>query len=208
MDEMLTILYSLAVDLMDAMVLTRLDIAHVVGVVSKYLSNPRKDHYDFLLQGSWSNRRGYLDVDMAGFLDAIKDVEVCCLPTVEAVGKEILLLKCCLQDLGIKQIDIRCFVVTEVMFDDSLRKVGKTLGGRWLEVATWVALAKDKSSPIGKKQVAKILTNERVTCGHYLWKILSIPRLKMLTPWSTHGVDVPPWSTFGLGPLLTWLVKT
>lgn len=36
---------------------------------------------------------------------AIKDVELCCSPTVEAVGKEILLLKCCLQDLGIKQID-------------------------------------------------------------------------------------------------------
>jgi len=44
MDEMITIPYCLVVGLMDVMVWTRPDITHIVGVVSKCLSNPGKDH--------------------------------------------------------------------------------------------------------------------------------------------------------------------
>jgi ATP-binding cassette subfamily B (MDR/TAP) protein 1 len=44
-EEMLEVLYSSAVgSLMYAMVCTRPDIAHVVGVVSRHLSNLENDH--------------------------------------------------------------------------------------------------------------------------------------------------------------------
>ena len=45
--SMKNISYSSAVgSLMYVMVCTRSDIAHVVGMVSRYLSNPRKDHWE------------------------------------------------------------------------------------------------------------------------------------------------------------------
>ena len=46
-EEMSSIPYSSAIgSLMYAMVSTRPDIAHVVSVVSRYLSNPGKSHWD------------------------------------------------------------------------------------------------------------------------------------------------------------------
>lgn len=86
---MSTIPYSSAVgSLMYAMVCTRPDIAHSVGVVSRYLSNPGKVHWDAV---KWIFRylrgtsklclcygggkpilEGYTDADMAGYLDSRK----------------------------------------------------------------------------------------------------------------------------------------
>ena len=78
--------YSLAiVSLMYAMVCTRLDIAHAVGVVSRYMNNPSKDHWKVVqwilgyLRGTTSHAlcfggsdtvlQGYVDVDMVGDKD-------------------------------------------------------------------------------------------------------------------------------------------
>jgi len=71
--------------LMYAMVCTRPDIAHAVGVVSRYLDNPGKEHWEVVkwilryLRGSSDEclcfgasnliLKGYTDVDMAGDLD-------------------------------------------------------------------------------------------------------------------------------------------
>ena len=75
-------------NLMHAMVCTRPDIAHAVRVVSRFLSNPRKEHWAAL---KWILRylrgtsrmclcfgsgepilKGYSDADMAGDLDSRK----------------------------------------------------------------------------------------------------------------------------------------
>ncbi|CAA0827424.1 Uncharacterized mitochondrial protein AtMg00810 [Striga hermonthica] len=81
--------YSSAVgSLMYAMVCTKPDIAHAVGVVSRYLSNPGKDHWEAVkwilryLRGSANKSlsfgkgnqvlEGYTDADMAGDLDSRK----------------------------------------------------------------------------------------------------------------------------------------
>ncbi|CAA0836354.1 Uncharacterized mitochondrial protein AtMg00810 [Striga hermonthica] len=81
--------YSSAVgSLMYAMVCTRPDIAHAVGVVSRYLSNPGKNHWEAVkwilryLKGSANNSlsfekgnlvlEGYTDADMTGDLDSRK----------------------------------------------------------------------------------------------------------------------------------------
>ena len=74
--------------LMYAMVCTRPDIAHAVGVVSRFLSNPGKDHWavvKWILRYLRGTSRvclcfgsgepfldGYLDADMAGDLDSRK----------------------------------------------------------------------------------------------------------------------------------------
>ncbi|KAL9266853.1 Retrovirus-related Pol polyprotein from transposon TNT 1-94-like protein, partial [Drosera capensis] len=85
-DEMSSVPYSSAVgSLMYAMVCTRPDIAHAVGVVSRFLSNPGKQHWEAV---KWILRylkgtsklclsfgkgervlEGYTDADMAGDLD-------------------------------------------------------------------------------------------------------------------------------------------
>lgn len=88
-EAMVAIPYSSAVgSLMYAMVCTRPDIAHAVGVVSRFLSNPGKEHWEVVkwilryLKGS-SNKclcfggsdsilKGYTDADMAGDLDGRK----------------------------------------------------------------------------------------------------------------------------------------
>ena len=87
--KMVVIPYSSAVgSLMYAMVCTRLDIAHAVGVVSRFLSNPGKQHWEAV---KWIFRylrrtsklclsfgrgklvlEGYTDADMAGDLDGRK----------------------------------------------------------------------------------------------------------------------------------------
>lgn len=85
-DKMATIPYSLAVGSPTyTMVCTRLDIVHAIGVVGRYLSNPRREHYDavkwiirylrgtskvFLCFGR-SNPvlEGFLDADLIGDLN-------------------------------------------------------------------------------------------------------------------------------------------
>ena len=70
---------------MYAMVCTRPDIAHAVGVVSRYMNNPGKEHWKAVqwilryLRGTASHAlcfggsdtvlQGYVDVDMAGDRD-------------------------------------------------------------------------------------------------------------------------------------------
>ena len=88
-EEMKQIPYASAVgSLMYAMVCTRPDIAHAVGVVSRFLSNPGKDHWEAVkwilryLRGAsrvclkfGENQTildGYTDVDMAGDVDSRK----------------------------------------------------------------------------------------------------------------------------------------
>ena len=83
---MFKIPYSSAVgSLMYAMVCTRPDIAHAMGVVSRYLNNPRKEHWKEVqwilryLRGTTSHAlcfggsntvlQGYVDADMAGGKD-------------------------------------------------------------------------------------------------------------------------------------------
>ena len=78
--------YSLVVgSLMYAMVCTRPDIAHAVGVVSRYMNNPGKEHWKAVqwilsylrgttchalcFRGSDTVLQGYVDVDMAGDKD-------------------------------------------------------------------------------------------------------------------------------------------
>ncbi|GLU15250.1 hypothetical protein SLE2022_317570 [Rubroshorea leprosula] len=88
---MSSIPYSSAVgSLMYAMVCTRLDIAHAVGVVSRFLSDPSKIHWEVV---KWIFRylrgttklcltfgqtepilKGYTDADMAGDLDNRKSI--------------------------------------------------------------------------------------------------------------------------------------
>ncbi|CAA0825692.1 Unknown protein [Striga hermonthica] len=107
--------YSSAVgSLMYAMVCTRPDIAHAVGVVSRYLSNPGKDHWEVVkwilryLKSSANKSlsfgkenpilEGYTDADMAEYI------------AMTEAGKEMLWLKRFLQQLGMKQerYDIHC----------------------------------------------------------------------------------------------------
>jgi len=74
--------------LMDAMVCTRPDIAHAVGVVSRYMSNPGKQHWEAVkwimryLKGSSETcltfttsglkLEGFVDADLAGDVDSRK----------------------------------------------------------------------------------------------------------------------------------------
>jgi hypothetical protein len=81
--------YSSAVgSLMYAMVCTRPDIAHAVGVVSRYMNNPGKEHWEVVkwilryLRGTTTHAlcfggsdtflQGYVDSDMAGDKDSMK----------------------------------------------------------------------------------------------------------------------------------------
>ena len=88
-DYMSKVPYALAIgNLMYAMVCTRLDIAHAMGVVSRYMSRPRKQHWEAVkwilryLRGS-SNTcicftgaslklHGYVDADFSGDIDSRK----------------------------------------------------------------------------------------------------------------------------------------
>jgi hypothetical protein len=71
---------------MYAMVCTRPDIAHAVGVVSKYMSHPRLEHWNAIkwilrylrgtsnkclcFGGSNTDLRGYVDLDLVGDFDS------------------------------------------------------------------------------------------------------------------------------------------
>ncbi|CAA0832460.1 Gamma-glutamyl hydrolase 1 [Striga hermonthica] len=100
--------------LMYAMVCTRPDIAHAVGIVSRYLSNPGKDHWEAVkwilrYQKDSANKslsfdkgnpilEGYTDADMAEYI------------ALTEAGKDLLWFKRFLQQLGMKQemYDIHC----------------------------------------------------------------------------------------------------
>ena len=74
--------------LMYAMVYTKLDIANVVGVVSKFMSRPGKQHWEavkwilrylkgssdtcFCFTGASLKLQGYIDADFAGDIDSRK----------------------------------------------------------------------------------------------------------------------------------------
>jgi hypothetical protein len=81
--------YSSTIDnLMYVMVCTRLDIAHVVGVASRYMNNPSKEHWMVVkwilrylrgitsqalcIGGSNGILQGYVDLYMEGDKDSIK----------------------------------------------------------------------------------------------------------------------------------------
>ena len=89
MDHMSKVPYASAIgSLMYAMVCTRPDIAHAVGVVSRFMSRPGKQHWEAVkwilryLKGSLDTclcftsaslkLRGYVDVDFAGDIDSRK----------------------------------------------------------------------------------------------------------------------------------------
>eukprot|EP00253_Pinus_taeda_P010914 PITA_10914 len=108
MDYMSKVPYALAVgSLMYAMVCTRLDIAHAVGVVSRYVNNPGKEHWlavKWILKylkdttnqalhfgGTNISLHGYVDANMAGDRDNRRSTTgyvftVCC-TTVSWVSK-------------------------------------------------------------------------------------------------------------------------
>ena len=88
-DHMSKVSYASAIDsLMYAMVCTRPDIVHAVGVVSKFMSRPRKQHWEAVkwilryLKGSSDTSlyftgaslklQGYVDADFAGDIDSRK----------------------------------------------------------------------------------------------------------------------------------------
>ena len=86
-DHMSKVSYALAIgSLIYAMVCTRPDIAHVVGVVSRYMSRPEKQHWEAVkwilryLRGSTNTclyfigaslkLQGYVDADLASDIDS------------------------------------------------------------------------------------------------------------------------------------------
>ena len=88
-DHMALVPYASAVgSLMFAMVCTRSDIAHAVGVVSKYMANPGKEHWEAVkwllryLRGTSSTSlcfgkgnvtlQGFVDADLGGDVDSSK----------------------------------------------------------------------------------------------------------------------------------------
>ena len=89
MGHMSKVTYASAIgNLMYTMVCTRLDIAHVVGVVSRFMSRPRKQHWEVVkwilryLKGSSDTclyftgailkLQGYVDADLLGDIDSRK----------------------------------------------------------------------------------------------------------------------------------------
>ncbi|RVW89954.1 Retrovirus-related Pol polyprotein from transposon TNT 1-94 [Vitis vinifera] len=74
--------------LMYAMVCTRPNIAHAVGVVSRFMSRPRKQHWE-----------GYVDADFAGDIDSRKKAEYV---AATEVGNEMIWLHGFLDELGKK----------------------------------------------------------------------------------------------------------
>ncbi|CAL1413563.1 unnamed protein product [Linum trigynum] len=106
--------------LMYAMVCTRSDIAHVVGIVSRFLSNPGKEHWRAVkwilryLRGDVDSRKstsGYMMTFAGATVLWQSKLQKCvALSTTEAeyiavteACKEMLWLKKFLQELGIKQ---------------------------------------------------------------------------------------------------------
>uniref|UniRef100_A0A2N9J1S8 Integrase catalytic domain-containing protein n=1 Tax=Fagus sylvatica TaxID=28930 RepID=A0A2N9J1S8_FAGSY len=116
-ENMASIPYSSAVgSLMYAMVCTRPDIAHAVGVVSRFMVNPGKEHLgsNADMAGDLDGRKstsGFLFTFAGGAVSWQSKLQKCvALSTTEAeyiaateAGKEMLWMKRFLQDLGLKQ---------------------------------------------------------------------------------------------------------
>ena len=90
-DHMSKVPYALAIDsLMYAMVCTRPNIAHAMGIVSRFMSRPRKQHWEAIkwilryLKGSLDTclcftcaslkLQGYVDTNFDGDIDSIKSI--------------------------------------------------------------------------------------------------------------------------------------
>ncbi|KAL4582349.1 hypothetical protein LXL04_006896 [Taraxacum kok-saghyz] len=119
-EEMKGVPYTSAVgSLMYVMVCTRPDIAQAVGVVSRYLANPGKQHWEAVkwilryLNGTSKLRlcygganpilEGYTDADMSGDLDNMKCTSKAEYIAAVEAGKELIWLKRFLRELGFPQ---------------------------------------------------------------------------------------------------------
>ncbi|PKI68086.1 hypothetical protein CRG98_011682 [Punica granatum] len=108
------------------MVCTRPDIAHYVGVVSRFLSNPGKEHWNVVkwilryLRGtsklclhfgtSKSELVGYTDADMAGDIDSQKSTSGYLMTFVGgAISWQSMLQKC----IALSTMEAKYIVVTE-----------------------------------------------------------------------------------------------
>uniref|UniRef100_A0A3Q7IFR1 Pectinesterase catalytic domain-containing protein n=1 Tax=Solanum lycopersicum TaxID=4081 RepID=A0A3Q7IFR1_SOLLC len=137
--------YSSAVgSLMYAMVCTRPDIAHAVCVVSRFLENTGKEHWEAVkwilrylrgttrdclyFKGSDPILKGYTDADMAGgAISWQSKLQKCvALSTTEAeyiaateAGKKMVWLKRFLQELGLHQIDTKLFFTFTMVISDT-----------------------------------------------------------------------------------------
>ncbi|GKC04925.1 hypothetical protein Tco_0996535 [Tanacetum coccineum] len=106
--------------LMFAMICTRPDIAHVVGVVSRYMAEPGREHWEAVkrilryIKGTSGVAlcfgesdlivKGYVDSDYAGDLDGKAEYVA-----AAQASKEAVLLKMLLEELGHKQEKITLF---------------------------------------------------------------------------------------------------
>ncbi|CAN0915054.1 Retrovirus-related Pol polyprotein from transposon TNT 1-94, partial [Linum grandiflorum] len=112
---------------MYAMVCTRPDIAHAVGLVSRFLSNPGKTHWEAV---KWIFRylRGTSKLSLCyggGAISWQSKLQKCvALSTTEAeyiaaveAGKEMLWLKRFLQELGLKQSEYVVFCDSQSAMD-------------------------------------------------------------------------------------------
>ena len=110
-DDMAAVPYSFAVgSLMYAMVCTRPDIAHAVGVVRRYLSNPSREHWEAVkcilrylkatfslcldFGGSNPVLEGFTDTDMAGSEEKKSTLGYLFTFAREAVSRQSKLQKC------------------------------------------------------------------------------------------------------------------
>lgn len=82
-----TLYASVVVSLMYAMLYTRPDIAYIVGVVSRYISNPSKHNWEAVkwilkylkmvsitlcFRGAKTKLQGYIDLDLKGYLNDMR----------------------------------------------------------------------------------------------------------------------------------------
>ncbi|RVW87666.1 Retrovirus-related Pol polyprotein from transposon TNT 1-94 [Vitis vinifera] len=119
-DHMSKVPYASAIgSLMYAMVCTRPDIAHAVGVVSRFMSRPGKQHWEAVkwilryLKGSLDTclcftgaslkLQGYVDADFAGDIDSRKSTTEAEYVAATEAGKEMIWLHGFLDELGKKQ---------------------------------------------------------------------------------------------------------
>ncbi|CAL2237889.1 unnamed protein product [Prunus armeniaca] len=147
--------------LMYAMVCTRPDIAQAISVVSKYMANPGKQHWDAVkwilryLKGSWRQRimfekqkenarvLGYVDVDYARDLDKRRSTSGCVFTCAGVPISWRALLQ-----------PITAFSTTEAEYI-ALAEVGKE--AIWLN-GLWSTSSLEVQS--GKKKIAKVKTIE------------------------------------------------
>ncbi|GJZ79137.1 hypothetical protein Tco_0643974 [Tanacetum coccineum] len=118
--EMSQVPYASAVrSLMFAMICIRPDIAHVVGVVSWYMTEPGREHWEAVkrilryIKGTLNVAlyfresdliiKGYVDLDYAGDIDGSKSTTEAEYVAVAQASKEAVWLKMLLEELGHEQ---------------------------------------------------------------------------------------------------------